>query len=67
MQVSYEGFLIVSSVNVSEMRFDFKPLSAALYYNILMFLNKNGGGGENRTRVRKSSALGSTCLAASIV
>ena len=26
----------------------------------------NGGGGGNRTRVRKLSAIGSTCLAASI-
>jgi len=26
----------------------------------------NGGGGGNRTRVRKFSALGSTCLSASI-
>jgi hypothetical protein len=25
-----------------------------------------GGGGENRTRVRKSSAIGSTCLAGSL-
>jgi len=25
-----------------------------------------GGGGENRTRVRKSSAIGSTCLADSL-
>ncbi len=27
---------------------------------------KLGGGGENRTRVRKSSTVGSTCVAASI-
>jgi len=28
--------------------------------------NLNGGGGGNRTRVRKSSAFGSTCLAWSL-
>ncbi len=27
---------------------------------------ENGGGGGNRTRVRKSSALGSTCVALSL-
>ncbi len=28
---------------------------------------KNGGGGGNQTRVRKSSAFGSTCLAISLI
>ena len=28
---------------------------------------RNGGGGGNRTRVRKHSAFGSTCLAASLI
>ena len=33
----------------------------------MKYQKKTGGGGGNRTRVRESSALGSTCLARSIV
>ena len=31
-----------------------------------VFGSLNGGGGRNRTAVRKSSAIGSTCLSTSI-
>jgi hypothetical protein len=40
-----------------------RPLRCLLFFGVKII----GGGGGNRTRVRKSSALGSTCLAHSIV
>ena len=36
---------------------------AWIFSNLLNYKDKSGGGGGNRTRVRKYSAFGSTCLA----